>query len=152
VAEDVVVREVEDLPVLAVHKQVSMATIGPAIGEAMGALGAHLEASGAACTGPPFCLYPDEMGDEFGVVVCMPVPEGTRGAGEVGYEVVPGGTCASTLHRGPYSSIGAAYGALQAWMAGHGKHPAGPPREAYLNDPTAVPAEELLTQIDWPVA
>jgi effector-binding domain-containing protein len=150
--EEVVVREVPDQPVLAVHRRVSMATIGAVIGEAMATLGTHMEASGAQCTGPPFCLYPDEMGDEFGVAVCMPVAEEAAGAGDVIFEVVSGGTCASVLHKGPYSSIGGAYEALQAWMAGNGRHPAGPPREAYLNDPAVVPPEELLTQIDWPVA
>jgi effector-binding domain-containing protein len=37
-------------------------------------------------------------------------------------------------------------------MTDNGRRPAGMVREIYLNDPDAVPVEELLTEIDWPVA
>jgi effector-binding domain-containing protein len=67
-------------------------------------------------------------------------------------EEEPGGTGACTVHAGPYSGIGKAYTALQKWMTDAGRRPAGMVREVYLNDPASVPAADLLTEIDWPVA
>ena len=64
---------------------------------------------------------------------------------------MPGGVCASTVHVGPYNEVGKAYVALQKWMTDNGRAPAGPAREVYLNDPEAVPPEELQTEIDWPI-
>jgi effector-binding domain-containing protein len=145
----------KDLPAqmaLTVRKRVTMATIGPAMGEAFGAIMAHAEAGGAQYAGPPFALYPGEMGDEFDVVLCMPVAPGATAGPGVDLEEVPGGTVACTMHRGPYSGVGAAYGAVQTWMAANGRQPGGPPREVYLNEPGAVPESELLTEIDWPIA
>ena len=54
--------------------------------------------------------------------------------------------------RRPYGEVGNAYTALQKWMTDNGRRPAGMVREIYLNDPGTVPAEELLTEIDWPIA
>ena len=56
-----------------------MATIAQAMGEAFGAIMAHVEAGGAQYAGPPFALYPDEMADEFDAVICMPVAPGATG-------------------------------------------------------------------------
>jgi effector-binding domain-containing protein len=92
------------------------------------------------------------MAEEFDVVICMPVAPGATAGPGVDIEEVPGGTVACTMHKGPYSGVGEAYGALQAWMAANGKRPGGPPREVYLNEPGAVPDAELLTEVDWPIA
>ena len=55
------------------------------------------------------------------------------------------------MHRGPYDEIAPAYHTVAGWIAEHGQEIAGPPRELYLNDPTVVPPEELLTEVQWPV-
>jgi effector-binding domain-containing protein len=152
VAQDFVIKEIPDQLALTVRKRVSMATIGQAMGEAFGTIMAHAEASGAHYAGPPFCYYPDEIGEQFDVVVCLPVLPGATAGPGVDLETVPGGTAASTVHVGPYSAMEPTYAALQEWVAANGKRPAGPPREVYLNDPATVPASELLTEIIWPVA
>jgi len=147
--------ELKDIPAqlaLTVRKRVTMATIAEAMGEAFGAIMAHVEAGGAQYAGPPFALYPGEIGDEFDVVICMPVAPGATAGPGVDLEEVPGGTVACTLHKGSYSAIGEAYGALQAWMAANGKYPGAPAREVYLNEPGAVPDGELLTEVDWAIA
>ena len=147
--------KLKDVPAqlaLTVRKRVTMATIALAMGEAFGAIMAHVEAGEAQYAGPPFALYPGEIADEFDVVICMPVAPGATAGPGVDLEEVPGGTVACTMHKGPYSGVGEAYGALQAWMAANGKRPGGPPREVYLNEPGAVPDAELLTEVDWPIA
>jgi effector-binding domain-containing protein len=146
--------ELKDLPAqlaLTVRKRVTLATIAQAMGEAFGAIMAHVEAGGAQHAGPPFALYPGEMADEFDAVICIPVAPGATAGPGVDLEEVPGGTVAWTIHRGPYAAVGEAYGALLAWMAANGKQPGAPAREVYLNEPGSVPAGDLLTEVDWPV-
>ena len=131
---------------------VTMATIGDGIGGAFGVLMEHGAKTGARWAGPPFVMYPEACDGEFEVAVCMPVVPGAQGGDRVAVEEVPGGLVASTVHVGPYSEIGGAYTALQKWMTDNGRRPVGMVREVYLNDPGEVPAQELLTEIDWPIA
>ena len=131
---------------------VTMATIGDGIGGAFGVLMEHGGRTGAQWAGPPFVLYPEVCDGEFEVVVCMPVVPGAKDSDRVAVEEVPGGLAACTVHSGSYGEVGEAYAALQQWMTDNGRRPAGMVREIYLNDPGTVPAEELLTEIDWPIA
>jgi effector-binding domain-containing protein len=137
---------------LTVHRRTTMATIAQTMGEAFGAIMAHVEAGGAQYAGPPFTLYPGEMTEEYDVVICMPVAPGATAGPGVDLEEVPGGAVASTLHKGPYATVGEAYAALQAWMAANGRLPGAPAREVYFNDPSSVPESDLLTEVDWTLA
>jgi effector-binding domain-containing protein len=152
VEHDIQVKEIPAQLALTVHARVSLATIPQSMGEAFGAIMAHAQAGGGQFAGPPFCLYPEPPGDDFGIVVCLPVAPGATAGEGVQLEEVPGGLVATTLHTGPYSAMEETYGAMEAWMAANGKRPAGPPREVYLNDAMTVPEGELLTEIDWPIA
>jgi effector-binding domain-containing protein len=131
---------------------VTMATMAEGIGAAFGVLVEHAAGTGAQWAGPPFILYPPVCDGEFEIVVCMPVVPGAEGGDRVAVEEVPGGLVATTVHVGPYNEIGKAYTALQKWMTDNGRSPAGAMRETYLNDPDTVPPEELLTEVDWPIA
>ena len=149
---EIVVRELPDQLALTVARRVSLATVAEGMHAAFGAIMAQAGACGAQFAGPPFCLYPGEMGDEFDMVVCVPVAPGATAGGDVALETVPGGRAASTVHKGPYTALGETYAALQAWMAANGHTPSAPVREVYLSDPQTVPAAELLTEIDWALA
>lgn len=150
--DDIVIKEIPGQLALTVQRRALMESIPQAMGEAFDALMTHAGASGAQFAGPPFCLYPGEVGEYVDFVVCMPVAPGATAGPGVKLEEVPGGTVASTMHHGPYSTMKTTYGALHEWMAANGRQPAGPPREIYLNDPGSVSEDELLTEIDWPVA
>lgn len=63
----------------------------------------------------------------------------------------PGGVCATTRHRGPYSQLGLAHHALYAWIHQRGHRERGPVREHYLNDPKDTPPGELLTELFVPI-
>lgn len=144
--------EVKDLPpqfALTVRKRASMGTISEALGQAFAAI-MECAAGRAQHAGPFFALYPAEVTAEFEVIVCVPVAAEASGAGDVTAEKIAGGTVASTTHMGPYSGLGSAYGALQAWMVANDKKPSGPCREVYLNEPGSVPDAELITEVDWP--
>ena len=56
---------------------------------------------------------------------------------------------ATAMHRGDYAGVGATYGVLYAWIAGHGYVATGQPWECYLDEPD-VP--EPRTQVYLPCA
>lgn len=63
--------------------------------------------------------------------------------------VVPAGTYAVGLHRGPYSTLSATYlDVIGRWFptSGYELSP-DPVVEHYLNDPSCTPADELLTEV-----
>jgi effector-binding domain-containing protein len=147
-------KEVPEQPVMRVRQRTTLAMMGEAMGEAFGALMAHMAGNAIPFTGPPLCVYPERFDEvsEGEVWVCMPAPPGSPGAGKVEPYTVPGGTVAWTIHRGPYDGLGAAYAAVWGWMEENGREGAGPMREVYLTDPDSVPPEEYLTEVQWPVA
>lgn len=65
---------------------------------------------------------------------------------------IPGGRMATTVHRGPYSSLSDAYGALTRWIAGNGYEAAGAPYEIYRRTQfDHLPPEQWETEIFFPV-
>jgi effector-binding domain-containing protein len=74
------------------------------------------------------------------------VPEG----GRVKVSTLPGGAVASTIHRGPWEGMSAAYTALMVWLQTSGYAPCGPSRELYLQQ--GERPEEHVTEIQIPVS
>lgn len=56
----------------------------------------------------------------------------------------------STLHTGPYSTLGSAHDALKEYIRTHGYVPAGAPIEYYLTPPDTPPTDQK-TEVVWPV-
>jgi AraC family transcriptional regulator len=83
--------------------------------------------------------------------VAFPVANRVKPVGDVEYYELPGGRFAKVLHRGPYERCAATYERLYAGLAEQGRAINGPIREYYLNDPSEVPPEEILTEILAPV-
>ena len=54
--------------------------------------------------------------------------------------------------KGPFNLISEAFGKLDAWIGEKGYVPSGPPAGIYFNDPGEVPAEELLWELQSPIA
>ena len=61
-------------------------------------------------------------------------------------------TVAFISMKGPYTLIGEAFGRLYGWIAERDYIPAGPPMGVYFNTPGEVPDEELLWEIQAPLA
>ena len=63
--------------------------------------------------------------------------------------IVPAGTYAVGLHRGPYSTLAATYlDVIGRWFPASGYEPSPDPVvEHYLDDPACTPPEELLTEV-----
>ncbi|WP_430782810.1 MerR family transcriptional regulator [Actinoplanes sp. G11-F43] len=152
---EVTVKEIADSPVAALRLHAGRGTIGGVVEQAFGTIAGALGQARIAPVGAPFVVYHDiiDEGAEGEVEVCFPVPSGTvLPAGPVQYRELPGGTVASTVHRGPYQEIGPAYHVVTGWIEEHGIGTHGAPREVYLNDPRAVAGpEELITEVQFPI-
>lgn len=64
----------------------------------------------------------------------------------------PAATVAYIAMKGPYSKVGEAFGKLYSWMGRKGYVPSGPPCGVYFNAPGEAPEEELLWELQSPVA
>lgn len=90
-------------------------------------------ASGIQLDGQNIFVYRDAMDQpghvdvEFGVGITAPVVP----VGNVRPVELPVGEVATTTHRGPYSGLGAAHAAVQAWCRAHSHALAGPRWEVY---------------------
>lgn len=139
--------------VAATKRHTSRSQIGDDIAGGFGAVIQAMGSEGVAPTGPPFVVYHDVIDEETDgdIEMCVPVAKAITDTADVYGCEVAGGPVATTLHRGPYQEIGAAYHTLTGWISEHGHEIAGPPREIYLNDPHTVAPEELLTRVEWPI-
>ncbi len=109
-----------------------------------------------AAQGAPFAVYYNEpfKPEDIDVEMGLPVtPEATVAESKgVHRRELPGGPVAYTIHVGPYSSIGAAYDALYAWIEEHGHKRTGPPREIYVVGPRQeVRSADYRTEIEVPI-
>lgn len=61
-------------------------------------------------------------------------------------------TVAFISMKGPFDLISASFDRLYAWVSQKGYQPSGPPLGLYYNDPGQVPAEELVWELQSPIA
>ncbi len=151
---NVAVKELPAQQVVATKARTDLEGVSSAIPFGFGAVIGHMHANSASPAGIPFIIYHDYADDagEFELEICVPVTEEIPDAGEVYRTTIPGGSAATTVHTGPYDQLSTAYHALGTWIQEHGHEAAGPPREVYLNDPSTVEPEALLTEIQWPIS
>jgi len=69
-----------------------------------------------------------------------------------GIKALPAETVVFAMHRGPYELLGETYDRLATWLETEGHAMAGPPREAYLSDPSTTAPEDYLTEVQFPIA
>ena len=111
-------------------------------------LTARLARLGRRIEEPVVCVMPRT--DDDTLVLQMGVPIDDPPAAERTI-TLPAGPAAVTRHVGPYEEAGLADLAIHAWVEEHGYEIGGPLRERYLNDPAAVPREDLVTEVILPV-
>ena len=151
---DVTTSEVPAQQVAAVRRHTSMSTIGEDIAAGFEQVNAAMETVGIRQVGRPFIVFHGRIDDATGgdIEICSPVVSPFHGVEEVYGTEVPGGTIASTIHRGSYDEMASAYAAVMTWLDEHGLEPLGPPREYYLNDLETTKPEDLLTEIAFPIS
>jgi effector-binding domain-containing protein len=152
VEHEVHVVERPALRVVAKRLPVALESIGPTLAQAFGEVYAAIGAARAEAAGPPFVIYHSMPvpGQPLDMEVCAPVAGPLEPPAPWHLIELPAGTFASRMHVGPYDTIGATYEQLSAWIPEHGYAFAGPPREAYLSEPS-TPPEQTQTIVEFPV-
>lgn len=89
---------------------------------------------------------------EVAIPIAAPVAPGEHAPDGTACYTLPGGIMVRAVHRGPYNTVEETYNKIFAWLTVHGNEVTGLIREMYLNDPSEVAEEELLTEILVPVA
>jgi len=64
---------------------------------------------------------------------------------------MPGGKCLTLIYKGPYTGLHEAWSRIGTCAEERKFSITGPHRELYLNDPSVVAAEELLTELQIPI-
>jgi effector-binding domain-containing protein len=106
-------------------------------------------------TGPVMMLGHDEEYRETDADIGVAVPiSGRITVDESSIEIrtLPQVRAISVIHKGPYRDIDKAYVAVLQFAAEKGLTLVLPYRELYLNNPNKVPEEELMTELQFPVA
>lgn len=154
---EIMLVDVESQFVLGMRQRGAYAEIAGVLDE----LFQYARSHGAEIVGPPVAIMHEagkrevEMADREKIAVldmALPVASEVEGTDAITGYLLPGGTMAKIIHKGPYEAIEPAYIALFEWIQKNGKRIIGPPREVYLNDPREVSSEALLTEIYAPVA
>ncbi|MBE9915153.1 MerR family transcriptional regulator [Paenibacillus donghaensis] len=99
--------------------------------------------------GTPMTIYhspeynPAGNDTEFAIPIKEPV-KGTRD--------LPGGLCAKSVLKGPYSELTSVYAMLREWVENEGYKLVSSPYEVYVTDPNqASAAEGMVTEVYFPV-
>ena len=121
---------------------------------------ARIQEAGQQPAGAPFGRYhrfgPDIVDVEAGFPVASPLADlpslADCEAGDVGASQLPGGATAMVVHLGAYDTLGQAYDWLHEWIHSQGRDEGEAPWESYATDPGETAAEDLRTEIFWPVS
>jgi effector-binding domain-containing protein len=139
-------------PVISIRARRAQGEIPAFLGRTFGELFGQLKILGVTPSGPPLVIYHEFGATDIDAEVCVPIGRDVTATGTARTRILPAATVARTLHVGPYEALGAAYEALNAWVAQQDLTVAGPVQERYLNGPgdTGSPAE-YQTEIELPV-
>jgi DNA-binding transcriptional MerR regulator len=147
---EIVIKKVEPIAVASLR---GIIPSYPEQGGLWNELETYLQSHRTTPTGPCFTLYhADEP--EIDAEVCEPLESPIQTGGRIQSHMLPAlEAAASTLHHGPFITIGEAYTALVKWIEANGYSIHGPCREIYLNPPKngAQNDPSTVTEIQFPV-
>lgn len=141
---------VEETPYLYTERSCSMdpADISRAMGEAFGAVMAHMQDRGVAPAGPALSVYydmsPEGMTFRAGFTVTR--DDLAAAGGEVKGDVTPAGEVIHFTHEGSYATLRDDYDLLTAHLESKGLNYGVPAWEVYVNDPDTTDEDALVTE------
>ncbi|HEX5941992.1 MAG TPA: MerR family transcriptional regulator [Anaerolineales bacterium] len=150
---DVVIKSADEIKVASVR---GVVPTPPEQGGLWQELEEYLAQQRVRPTGACFTLYYDDEYKErdWDVEVCEPIEAELGESNHVNVQTLPAvKTLASTIHNGPFVTIGEAYNAIGKWITDNGYHIVGPCREVYLHTVEPVSQTDLntVTEIQFPV-
>jgi AraC family transcriptional regulator len=148
---EIEVRELEPQPAVAIRETTTTKELGKVMPGLYPEVFTYLEKKGLQPAGPSFGVYHTFSEDRVDFHAGFPVGEPVEGQGRIEAIELPGGRAAVTVHVGPYTTIGAAYEALDAFMHGQGHKQGAPPREVYVVGPGDEPdSSKWRTEVIYP--
>ncbi|MCZ7539654.1 MAG: GyrI-like domain-containing protein [Anaerolineae bacterium] len=138
-------------PTLSIRFRSPVQDLSTHFGRIWGSLIEYLGTLGEHPTGAPFAAYYNMDMQDLDIEAGFPVARPLPGKGEIQATEIPGGMFAICHYTGPYNQVGPAYGELTQFVQQQGYAPSGAAYEWYLNDPSAVPPQELKTDVAFPV-
>lgn len=146
------VKTVTPLRFAAIRTQSTPEQLGSTLEQSFGAVWEYLNSLESVTVGPAIARYHLFAAETIDCEAGFPVEEEVAVRAPIAISNLPGGRAATTIHYGPYSSLPAAYAALQAWLEREGLHPDRGPYEIYWADPGQIEDEsELRTEVVWPL-
>lgn len=85
--------------------------------------------------GAPFVRYLGSQGDDMVVEIGLILRDDPQGEGDIAANALPAGPAVTTIHVGPYETLGTAHAELRQWAQQTGRMPASPLFELYVSDP-----------------
>lgn len=143
--------DVEATPYLYEERSCSMdpEDIGRTMGEAFQSVMGFMQSHGIAPAGEVLSVYytydPEKMTFRAGVSVSADAMAKAEGA--VKAAQTPAGRVLTFTHVGPYSGLRDSYSEMMTYLEKNELKIGAPTWEVYLNDPRAVPEDELKTQV-----
>jgi len=120
-------------------------------------MGRYMQEQNSRCALPEYCftIYHDGEYKEkdIDVEICQAVMEYGKDSDEVKFKKIDAvETAACVFHKGPYNTIGMAYGAVMQWIEENGYQVMGLPRESYIDGIwNKENPDEWLTEVQVPV-
>ncbi len=147
---EITIQDRAEVAIASVRKEIDQSQLGHWIEEACGQIFPALGAAGLHPTGPMVCRYhtwaDDRTDCEIGFPISGDPPEALQAS------ATPAGRNAVTIHVGRYEGLPNAYEAIGAWMDAEGLTPGVGPYEVYLDEADESRADELRTEVVWPLA
>ncbi len=141
----VTIETAQDRPILSTRQKMGVEEFGKYYGH----LFEKVAKEGVATTGLTLAIYHD---DEFNrqctdIELALEVQDPAQAS-----RVLAGGTVATTIHKGGYSGLPDAYGALTCWIAQNGYQAVDAPYEIYLKTQfDKLPPDQWETKVFFPV-
>lgn len=143
--------EAEERPYFYAERRSAMgeAEMGAKMGSAFAEVYAHMQANGVAPEGPALAIYheyaPGEVTWRAGFFISR--ADMDKASDAVKADVTPSGRVVMGLHEGSYDGLRDSYGQMHGFVQDKALTFVAPTWEVYLNDPSQVAPDALLTEL-----
>lgn len=148
---DFSITDAEETPYLYVERSCARAPeeIGAAMSSAFGEVFGFMQAHGITPAGAAISVYtsyaPDVMEFRAGFIIAR--DDMGKADGAVQADVTPAGRAVHGTHTGSYAKLRDSYGQMHGFVTAEGLTFVAPTWEVYMNDPSSVPEDELVTEL-----